>query len=68
MNGSYLNKSGTVWGPPYTGGLGQTAPVAPPPVGGTGCVVCGDEVEVLMGVQVTLPGGGERGKGREARE
>ena len=29
-NGSYLNKSGTVCGPPYTGGPGQTAPVAPP--------------------------------------
>ena len=24
-----------VWGPPYTGGPGQTAPVAPPPIGGT---------------------------------
>ena len=31
MNTSYMNKSGTVWGPPYTGSLGQTAPVAPPP-------------------------------------
>ena len=24
-------------GPPHTGSPGQTAPVAPPPVGGTGC-------------------------------
>ena len=32
MNGSYLNKSGTVWGPPYNGGPEQTAPVAPPPL------------------------------------
>ena len=24
-------ESGTVWGPPYTGGLGQTAPVPPTP-------------------------------------
>ena len=31
MNGSYLNKSSTVWGPLYTEGPGQTAPVAPPP-------------------------------------
>ena len=28
-NGSYLNKSGTVWGPPYTGGPRQTA-LCPP--------------------------------------
>ena len=27
-----------VWGPPYTWGPGQTAPVAPP-VGGTVCIV-----------------------------
>ena len=26
---SYSNKSGKVWGPPYTGGLGQTDPVSP---------------------------------------
>ena len=25
MNRSYLNKSSTVWGPPYAGDLGQTA-------------------------------------------
>ena len=30
-----MNESGTVWGPHYTGGPGQNAPVAPP-VGGTG--------------------------------
>ena len=30
MNASYSNKSGSVWGPPYSGGLGQTAPVARP--------------------------------------
>ena len=28
--GSYLEEFSTVWGPPYTGGLGQTASVAPP--------------------------------------
>ena len=27
----YLNDLSTVWGPAYTGGLKQTAPVAPPP-------------------------------------
>ena len=37
MNASYSNKSSSVWGPPYSGGLGQTAPVAPLPVGGTAC-------------------------------
>ena len=30
-----MNKYSTVRGPPHTGGPGQTAPVAPPPVGGT---------------------------------
>ena len=29
-NGSYLKKSGTVWGPPYTGGTGANCPCAPP--------------------------------------
>ena len=29
-NTSYLNEPSTAWGPPYTGGPGQTAPVAPP--------------------------------------
>ena len=32
-----LKEFSTVWGPPHTGGPGQTAPVAPPPVGGTVC-------------------------------
>ena len=27
-----VTDAGTAWGPPYTGGLGQTAPVAPPPL------------------------------------
>ena len=36
----YLNELSTVWGPTYTEGLGQTAPVAPP----VSSTVCGTPI------------------------
>ena len=45
-NRSYLNNSGTVWAPPYTGGPGQTTP---PPLGGTVCACAVPKMTVKTG-------------------